>query len=195
MTLKQEIIELVRLSATKSVRDVGFSSPCISIGTKSLIRIKCVSKSAKYLSQLFISITALTEFGLWVSRRCRSISCGSVSNRISRSILPIRSVFCRDNTWARNRQNYSARLNCMGRRLWRWMASLVNLSWVLWCIWQISHLVTEVQDYIEGCPKRWNWSWRVTVRRSHLNFEVWDTSWIADRTVTEGLASGTVQKQ
>ena len=27
MTLKQEIIELIRLSATKSVRDVGFSFP------------------------------------------------------------------------------------------------------------------------------------------------------------------------
>jgi len=56
MTLKQEIIELVRFSTAKSVRDVGFSSPCISIGTRSLIRIKCVSKSAKYFGQLFISI-------------------------------------------------------------------------------------------------------------------------------------------
>ena len=33
--LKQEIIELVRLSTTESVRNVGFSSPCISIGTGS----------------------------------------------------------------------------------------------------------------------------------------------------------------
>ena len=46
MTLKQEIIELVRLSAAESIGDAGFSSPCISIGTRSLIRIKCVSKSA-----------------------------------------------------------------------------------------------------------------------------------------------------
>ena len=46
MTLEQEIIELVRLSATESVGDAGFSFPCISIRTGSLIRIKCVSKSA-----------------------------------------------------------------------------------------------------------------------------------------------------
>ena len=63
-TLKQKIIELVRLSTTKSVRDAGFSSPCISIQTRSLIRIKCVSKSAKYFSQLFISIITPMEFGL-----------------------------------------------------------------------------------------------------------------------------------
>ena len=44
MTLKQEIIELVRLSAAKGVGDTGFSSPCISIGTGSLIRIKSVSQ-------------------------------------------------------------------------------------------------------------------------------------------------------
>ena len=62
MTLKQEIIELVRLSVTESVKDTGFSSPCISIRTGSLIRIKCVSKSAKYFGQLFISI--LTPMGL-----------------------------------------------------------------------------------------------------------------------------------
>jgi len=62
MTLKQEIIELVRLSAAKSVEDASFSSSCISIGTGSLIRIKCVSKSAKYVSQLFISIITLTGF-------------------------------------------------------------------------------------------------------------------------------------
>jgi len=56
------MIELVRLSAAKGVEDVGFCSPCISIGTGSLIRIKCVSKSAEYFSQLFISIIALTGF-------------------------------------------------------------------------------------------------------------------------------------
>ena len=39
MTLEQEIIELVRLSAAEGVGDVGFSSPSISIGTGSLIRI------------------------------------------------------------------------------------------------------------------------------------------------------------
>jgi len=124
------------------------------IGTGSLIRIKCVSKLAEYFGQLFISIIAPTEFGPWASRRCRSISCIIVSNRISRSILPIRIVVCRDDTWARNRWNYLARLNCTGRRSWRWMASLVNSSWVSWHIWWISHLVTETQDRIEGCPKQ-----------------------------------------
>ena len=63
MALEQEIIELVKLSTTEDVGDTGFSSPCISIGTRSLIRIKCVSKSAKYVGQLFISILTLTEFG------------------------------------------------------------------------------------------------------------------------------------
>jgi len=62
MVLEQEIIKLVRLSATEGVRNVGFSFPCISIRTGSLIRIKCVSKSAKYVGQLFISILTLTEF-------------------------------------------------------------------------------------------------------------------------------------
>ena len=64
MALEQKIIKLIRLSATEGVGNVGFSSPCISIGTGSLIRIKSVSKLAKYLSQLFISIIALIEFGL-----------------------------------------------------------------------------------------------------------------------------------
>ena len=64
MTLKQEIIKLVKLSAAESVGDVGFSLPCISIGTRSLIRIKCVSKSAKYIGQLFISIITPMGFGL-----------------------------------------------------------------------------------------------------------------------------------
>ena len=64
MILEQEIIELIRLSTTEGVRDMGFSSPCISIETGSLIRIKCVSKLAKYISQLFISILTPMEFGL-----------------------------------------------------------------------------------------------------------------------------------
>ena len=63
MALKQEIIKLVRLSVTESVGNAGFSFPCISIGTGSLIRIKYVSESAEYFSQLFISIIAPTEFG------------------------------------------------------------------------------------------------------------------------------------
>jgi len=63
MALEQEIIELVKLSAIEGVRDVGFSSPSISIGTGSLIRIKSVSESAKYFGQLFISIIAPMEFG------------------------------------------------------------------------------------------------------------------------------------
>ena len=62
MVLKQKIIELVRLSATESVGDVGFSSPCISIRTRSLIRIKSVRKLAKYVGQLFISILTLMRF-------------------------------------------------------------------------------------------------------------------------------------
>jgi len=62
MVLEQEIIELVRLSATEGVGDVGFSFPSISIGTGSLIRIKSVSKSAKYFSQLFISVIAPMGF-------------------------------------------------------------------------------------------------------------------------------------
>ena len=117
MALEQEIIKLVRLSTTESVGNVGFSSPWISIGSGSLIRIKSISKLAKYFSQLFISIIAPMGFGLWVSRRCGSISYIIVSTRISRSILPIRIIVCRDNTWARNRRNCPARLDCTGRRL------------------------------------------------------------------------------
>jgi len=64
MTLEQEIIELVGLNAAEGAGDMGFSSPCISIGARSLIRVKSVSKSAEYLGQLFISIIALTEFRL-----------------------------------------------------------------------------------------------------------------------------------
>jgi len=152
---------------------MGFSSSCISIGTRSLIRIKCVSKSDKYFSQLFISIIALIGFWPWASRRCRSISCNSISGRISSgSILPVRIVVHRDNTWARNRQNYSAGLNCTRGRPQRWTASLVNSSWALWSIWWISHLVTEIWDHIERCPKQWDWSWRVMVRGSYFGLEV-----------------------
>ena len=64
MALEQKIIKLVRLNAAEGVRDIGFSSSCISIGTRSLIRIKSVSKSAKYLGQLFISIIIPMGFGL-----------------------------------------------------------------------------------------------------------------------------------
>ena len=172
MAFEQEIIELVRLSVAEGVRNAGFSFSSISIGTRSLIRIKSISESAKYFGQLFISIITLTVFGLWASRRCGSISCIIVSTRISRSILPFRIIVYRDNTWARDRQNYSAELNCTGRRPQRWMASLMDLSWASWCIWQISHLVTETWDHVEGCPKRWNQSWRVMVKESHLDFEV-----------------------
>ena len=59
MTLEQKIIELVKLSAIEGVGDAGFSSPCIGIGTRSLIRIKYVSKSAKYIGQLFIIVFSL----------------------------------------------------------------------------------------------------------------------------------------
>ena len=62
MTLKQEIIELVKLSAAESVEDVGFSSSCISIRSGSLISIKSISESTKYIGQLFISILTLTGF-------------------------------------------------------------------------------------------------------------------------------------
>ena len=62
MTLEQEIIKLVRLSATEGIRDTGFSFPCISIRTRSLIRIKSVSELAEYVSQLFISIITLMGF-------------------------------------------------------------------------------------------------------------------------------------
>ena len=64
MILEQEIIELIRLSVAEDVRNVGFSSPLISIRSGSLISIKCVSKLAKYISQLFISIIALIGFWL-----------------------------------------------------------------------------------------------------------------------------------
>ena len=64
MVLEQKIIELVRLSTAEGIGNIGFSFPCISIGTRSLIRIKSVSKLAKYVSQLFISILTPMEFGL-----------------------------------------------------------------------------------------------------------------------------------
>ena len=87
-----------------------------------------------------------------VSKGSRFISY-IISTRISRSILPIRIIVRRNNTWARNRWNCLARLDCTGRRLWRWTASLMDSSWTSWRIWQISHLVTETRDRVEGCPK------------------------------------------
>ena len=62
MILEQEIIKLVKLSAAKGVGDVSFSSPWISIRSRSLISIKCISKLTKYIGQLFISIITPTEF-------------------------------------------------------------------------------------------------------------------------------------
>jgi len=50
MSLEQEIIELVRLSAAESIRDAGFSSSYISIRTRSLIGIKSISELAEYIS-------------------------------------------------------------------------------------------------------------------------------------------------
>jgi len=60
--LEQEIIELIRLSTTEGVRDADFSSPCINISSRGLIRVKSISESAEYVGQLFISIIALIEF-------------------------------------------------------------------------------------------------------------------------------------
>ena len=96
--LKQEIIELVRLGATESIRDVGFSSSWISIRTRGLITIKGVYKLTEYTGQLFISIIVLTGFWLWASSRSRSIKCQISSEINSKSILPIRIVVCRDDT-------------------------------------------------------------------------------------------------
>ena len=134
-------------------------------------------------------------FGPWVSRKCKSISCIIVSTRISGSILPIRIIVRSDSTWARNKQNYLARLNCTGRRPQKWTVSLVDSSWASWHIWQIGHLVTEIRDYVKGCPKQWDQSWRVTARWSHLDFEVRSTRWIANGTATKGLVGRTAQKQ
>ena len=50
MILKQEIIELVRLSAAKYVRDVSFSSPWIRIRTRSLISYKYIYNATEYVS-------------------------------------------------------------------------------------------------------------------------------------------------
>ena len=60
----------------------------------------------------------------------------------------------------------------------------MDLSWVLWCIWWISHLVAEMWDCVEGCLKRWDRSWGITARGSHLDFEVrsgMDCKWNCDR--------------
>jgi len=62
MILEQEIIKLVRLNTAEDVRDMGFSFSCISIKYRSLISIKSVSKLAKCINQLFISIIAPMEF-------------------------------------------------------------------------------------------------------------------------------------
>ena len=112
------------------------------------------------------------RFWPWASRGCGSISYIIVSTRISGSILLIRIIVHRNDAWARNRQNCLARLDCTRRRPQRWMASLMDLSWTSWHIWQISHLVTETWDCVEGCPKWWDRSWRVMAKWSHLDFEV-----------------------
>ena len=64
MTLEQEIIEFVRLSATKSVGDVSFSSSWISVRTRDLINIKQISDMTEDISQLFIS-EIITVPGFW----------------------------------------------------------------------------------------------------------------------------------
>ena len=109
------------------------------------------------------------------------------------SILPIWIIVCRDDTWARDRQNCLGRLDCTRGRPWRWTASLMDSSWVSWRVWQISHWFTEMWDCVEGCLKRWDWSWGITARGSHLNFKC-EVEWIADGTMTEGLADRTAQK-
>ena len=50
VTLKQEIIELIRLSTTEDIGDIDFSSSWVSIRTRSLISIKSISKLTKYVS-------------------------------------------------------------------------------------------------------------------------------------------------
>ena len=64
MTLEQEIIELVRFSATKSVGDVSFSSSWISVRTRDLISIKQISDMTEDIGQLFIS-EIITVPGFW----------------------------------------------------------------------------------------------------------------------------------
>jgi len=54
MTLKQEIIEFVKLSTTEGVRDAGFSSPWISIMTGGLISIKSIGKSSTLANYLLV---------------------------------------------------------------------------------------------------------------------------------------------
>ena len=62
-------------------------------------------------------------------------------------------------------------------------------------IWQISKIITEIQNNIEGYSKQWDqsWHWEVTVRGSHLDFEV-QRDCFADGTVIEDLANKTTQK-
>ena len=60
----------------------------------------------------------------------------------------------------------------------------MDLSWASWRIWQVSHLVTEMQDCVEGCLKRWDQSWRIMARGSHLDLEMRsqvDCRWNCDR--------------
>ena len=150
--------KLLSLSGSVPLKVLGMRALVpleLVLGLGVWLELRVLAK-AKYFSQLFISIIALMRFGLWASRRCGSISYIIVSTRISGSILLIRIIICRDNTWARNRQNCPARLNCIGRRPQRWTASLVDSSWASWHIWRISHLVTETRDCVEGCPKRWD---------------------------------------
>ena len=64
-TLKQKIIKLVRLSTTKSIGNTSFSSPWISIRTGSLISIKSVCKSTKYVSQPSMSANCSLVLSLW----------------------------------------------------------------------------------------------------------------------------------
>ena len=111
VTLEQEIIELVGLSATKSIRNVGFSSSWISIRIRSLISIKSISKSTKYFSQLFISIIALMGFWPWASERYKSIRYWISIGISSGSIFPVRIIVYRNDTWTRNRQNCLARMD------------------------------------------------------------------------------------
>ena len=132
---------------------MGFSFTWISIRTRGLIIVKGVCKLAKYISQLLISIITLIEFWPWASKISKSIRC-QISNRISsRSILSIRIIIHRNNTWAIDRQNCLARLNSMRRRPQRWLVSLMNLFWALWGIWQICKIIAKTWNSIEEYSK------------------------------------------
>ena len=106
--MKQEIIELVRLSAAESVGDVGFSSPRISVRCGSLISIKSVSKSAEYFSQLFVSIIAprgfdrerVEDVGLLVAKLVLGLVVGASSQLGSLSIGTILEPGTGETVWA-----------------------------------------------------------------------------------------------